>query len=223
MYRHCDGIEFLKSLPDSSVDGIFTDPPWGYAAKGKRHKRSKAIETLPGQDKWLKLLDAMSQECPRILKPGARVLIWLGVRSIVDAAIVLSRHLEYRWSIYVSYMPPRFVANFYSHIDQILYFARAPEDPWPKSYNGKKLSQVFFKASKGKRDTAHPCARPITTVSQIIDGWFAPGEYVIDPFAGSDTTGRACRELGVISDTCEIVIKLFQTGIERHRQGILWE
>lgn len=29
MYRNTDGIKFLKSLPDRSVDGIFTDPPWG--------------------------------------------------------------------------------------------------------------------------------------------------------------------------------------------------
>jgi len=31
MYRNCDGIKFLRSLPDHSVDGIFTDPPWGGA------------------------------------------------------------------------------------------------------------------------------------------------------------------------------------------------
>jgi DNA modification methylase len=29
MYRNYDGIKFLKELPDKSVDGIFTDPPWG--------------------------------------------------------------------------------------------------------------------------------------------------------------------------------------------------
>jgi DNA modification methylase len=46
---------------------------------------------------------------------------------------------------------------------------------------------------------------------------------VIDPFAGSDTTGVACRELNLKYDTCEVDPKMYTTGVHRHKQGGLFE
>lgn len=72
MYQLCDGIKFLKSLPDNSVDGIFMDPPWGSGP------------AIKGQKIWKKLIRHVANECPRILKPRARVLIWVGSRMLSD-------------------------------------------------------------------------------------------------------------------------------------------
>lgn len=60
-------------------------------------------------------------------------------------------------------------------------------------------------------------------MKEILKDCFRPDEYVIDPFAGSDTTGRAARELSLKWDSCEIDPKMYQTGIARHAQGILFE
>lgn len=223
MYRFQDGIEFLRSLPDQSVDGIFTDPPWGSGPD------------IMGQANAPKLIADMFSEAERILKPNGRVLVWMGIRfiemvmmanwqvSLCEGKIVARKKLDYRWSIFCFYMPPRYFANMEAYADQILYFARSPQDSWPLKFNGKSLPQIYFKASAGKPDGIHPCSRPIKTIRDILLSWFRPGEYIIDPFAGSDTTGVACRELNLRYDSCEIDPIMYQAGLARHAQGILFE
>jgi DNA modification methylase len=114
------------------------------------------------------------------------------------------------------------MAGLQSYFDAILYFAK-PESPWPDKVGGKCKPQEYVKYSTGKSDTNHPCARPFKNVKQILRDWFKEGERIVDPFAGSDTTGRAARELNLKWDSCEIDPKMYETGIERHRQGILFE
>lgn len=118
-YRNCDGIEFLRSLPAQSVDGIVTDPPWGGRTK------------IQGQKEYLELVKAM--------------------------------------------------------------------------------------------DSGHPCARPIEVSRALLLDWFIQGEYIVDPFAGSDTTGVACREMLNPYDTCEIDPKMYVYGKRRHSQMLIFE
>jgi len=130
------------------------------------------------------------------------------------------KHLEYKWCFFCQYIPPRFVCKFQSATDPILVYmkkgAKYPKTPgWVKS--------VYFKSSNGKKDTDHPCARPQPVVLRILRDFFRPGDYVIDPFAGSDTTGVSCRQLSIKSDTCEIDPVMYKTGLMRNSQGYLFE
>lgn len=203
MYRNTDGIEFLRSLPDKSVDGIFTDPPWG---KGP---------DIVGQDIWKELLQELDKEGGRVLRPGGRVLVWVGMRMFADTVKQFT-NLDYRWAVFCNYIPPRYIAGFESILDPIILFMR-PGDKYPMRKEGK-LRQIYEKVSNGQKDTSHPCARPFITVKQILRDWFDEQEYVIDPFAGSDTTGVACRLLNLKYDTCEIDPKMFMFGKDRNDQ-----
>jgi len=221
MYRLINGIEFLKSLPDKSVDGIFTDPPWGIRVSESSTGHRRPDAKIKGGSNWLELIKAMTDQGARILKENGRCLIWLGTRHVGPVIKVVDA-LEYRWMIFVRYMPPRYMATLQSYVDPIIYFAPAGA-PWPDKIGGKCKPQEYYKASTGKRDTKHPCARPFERVLDILRDWFVPGEYVIDPFAGSDTTGVACRKLGIEWDSCEIDPEMYSTGEYRHAQGNLFE
>lgn len=205
MYQLCDGIKFLKSLPDNSVDGIFMDPPWGSGP------------AIKGQKIWKKLIRHVANECPRILKPRARVLIWVGSRMLSDTIKAVGGGLEYKHLLLCKYIPPRYIGCYFSDHDPILYFSRPGEKMYYRK--GKYIPQAFMKPSTGKKDTRHPCARPIEIVSKLLHLFFKPGEYIIDPFAGSDTTGYACRDLGIKYDTCEIDPEMYKTGISRNSQN----
>lgn len=207
MYRLTDGIEFLKSLPNKSVDGLFTDPPWGSGPD------------IMGQDEWLDLIGNMTKECARIFKPGARALIWVGMRQMGDTIKAVKR-LEYRWAIFCNYIPPRYIAGFESILDPILLFMR-PGEKYPM--RPMKIRQIYEKVSQGKCDTHHPCARPFVIVKNILRDWFDENEYVVDPFGGSDTTGVACRQLNLKYDTCEIDPRMYKYGLERNKQTYLFE
>jgi hypothetical protein len=174
-----------------------------------------------GQDNYLGLIKDLDNETPRILKPGARVLLWLGFFNMAKFIQVI-KNLEYRWVIYCEYIPPRYAACFEVRLDPILYLS-LPGEPYPRCKKEKRLKQVYRKCSCGDKDSKHPCSRPPEIVKQIIKDWFRPGEYIIDPFAGSDTTGVACRQLQNPYDTCEIDPIMFETGIKRNSQKYLFE
>ena len=221
-YHLTDGIEFMKGLPDKSVDGIFSDPRWGnrLSKSSTGHRRPDLM--IKGQSNWLELIKAMTDEGARVLKEDGRCLLWFGCRQ-AGPVIKTVEALEYRWMIFVRYMPIRYMASLQSFFDIIIYFARS-EAAWPKlPASGLMRPQEYFNASSGKPDTAHPCARPYRCVKDILRDWFEPGEYVIDPFAGSDTTGFACRELDLRWESCEIDPKMYPTGLQRHRQMLLFE
>lgn len=191
----------MKTLPDKSVDGIFTDPPWG---KGP---------AIKGQENWLELIDEMTAEAGRVLKPNGKCLIWIGMRMLAD--MIKASNLEYRWTVFCHYVPSKYLAGFESIMDPIVLFQR-PGAKLPM--RPKKIRQIYQHVSEGGPDTLHPCARPFSTVKDILRDWFDEGDYVIDPFAGSDTTGVACKQLGLKYDTCEVDPMMFITGIDRHRQ-----
>jgi len=209
MYRNQDGIEFLRNLPAQSVDGIFTDPPWGSGPK------------IIGQDIWKELIQQMAEESLRILKPNGKVLVWIGTAILANTLKALSC-LEYKWSIYVDYVPGRYVSCFESRFDIIL-FLTLPMAPLPVFKN--KIRQIYQNVSnpadRKKHGTRHPCAKPFISVENILNDWFKEGDYIIDPFAGSDTFGVSCRLLNLKYDSCEIDPMMYQTGLKRNEQEIM--
>jgi site-specific DNA-methyltransferase (adenine-specific) len=46
------------------------------------------------------------------------------------------------------------------------------------------------------RHGAHPTEKPVSLMSEIVGDFTQPGQTILDPFAGSRTTGVACQKLG---------------------------
>ncbi len=65
---HGDCLEVMRELPDSSVDSVVTDPPYGLGFMGK------AWDDLPPGLPF-------AQECLRVLKPGGHMLAFGGSRT----------------------------------------------------------------------------------------------------------------------------------------------
>jgi len=63
-----DCLEVLRTLPDSIVDAVVTDPPYGLEFMGKRWDYD-----VPSVDVWA--------ECLRVLKPGGHLLAFAGTRT----------------------------------------------------------------------------------------------------------------------------------------------
>lgn len=66
--EHGDCLEVLRTLADSSVDAIITDPPYGLSFMGKKWDYD-----VPGVKIWA--------ECLRVLKPGGHLLAFAGTRT----------------------------------------------------------------------------------------------------------------------------------------------
>jgi DNA modification methylase len=63
-----DCLDVLKRIPESSVDSVVTDPPYGLAFMGKAWDRA-----VPPVEVW--------RACLRVLKPGGHLLAFAGTRT----------------------------------------------------------------------------------------------------------------------------------------------
>lgn len=66
--HHGECLQFLRTLPDNSVDACVTDPPYGLSFMGKKWDYD-----VPSVDVW--------SECLRVLKPGGHLLAFAGTRT----------------------------------------------------------------------------------------------------------------------------------------------
>ncbi|MCP4297555.1 MAG: site-specific DNA-methyltransferase [Proteobacteria bacterium] len=72
-----DCLEVLKGMPDSSIDLIVTDPPYGYKFMGKSWDKA-----IPGVEIW--------EECLRVLKPGAFAFVMSAPRQDCLSRMILN-------------------------------------------------------------------------------------------------------------------------------------
>lgn len=68
---NADCLDFLKTLPENSIDSIVTDPPAGISFMGKQWDTNHG-----GRDQWISVFADVARECLRIIKPGGHALVW---------------------------------------------------------------------------------------------------------------------------------------------------
>lgn len=73
---NCDCLEYLKKMPNDSVDLLVTDPPYGYSFMNKDWDKA-----VPRLEIW--------KECLRVLKPGAFAFVMSAPRSDVQCEMIL--------------------------------------------------------------------------------------------------------------------------------------
>ena len=73
-----DFREKAHVIPDNSIELIFTDPPWSRLA--------------------VPLYGDLAEFAARVLKPGGALIAYSGHAHLIEAANLMSRHLDYHWT-----------------------------------------------------------------------------------------------------------------------------
>ena len=114
-----DCLEVMRGLPDSSVDSVVTDPPYGLSFMGKKWDYD-----VPAVEIWA--------ECLRVLKPGGYLLAFAGTRTqhrmavrIEDAGFEIRDMIAW---VYGSGMP-----KHQSHLKPALEPITVARKPAPKA------------------------------------------------------------------------------------------
>ena len=93
--------------------------------------------------------------------------------------------------------PARYVFR-YDDIDRVPYLAPGLVGP-EKAARGKTPTDVWWQtivSPTGKEKTGYPTQKPVRILERIVRVHSDPGDLVVDPFAGSGTTGEAAARLG---------------------------
>lgn len=218
-----DAIQFLKKLPDSSIQLVLIDPPYNL--------------DLATWDTFSNYLDWARQwldEIYRVLSDTGNCVIFGGFQyqdlkkgDLLEIMHYTRHHTDLRFTNLVIWYykngmsAHRFFANrheeaiwlsktnkYYFDLDSV----RIPFDEETKELYKRDKRLIPENIDKGKNPTnvweigrlngnsvervGHPTQKPLELIRRFVKGLSYPGSLVLDFFAGSGTTGRVCIEEG---------------------------
>lgn len=227
-----NSLEILTQWPDKSVDLIFADPPYrlsngGFSCqngrrasvnKGRWDEARSFEEDHEFNVRWL-------SECQRILKPSGT--LWVsGTQHVIYSIGFALQSLNFHLLNTVTWLKPNASPNlscrYFTHSTEILIWSSpARLKPLQHTFNykemkaengGKQMRDVWeipVPPQSEKLLGKHPTQKPLRLMRRLIAASTHAGDVVLDPFAGSCSTGVACLELG-----------RYFMGIEREQEYI---
>lgn len=209
-----DCLEFMRSMPDSCVDLVVTDPPYEIHTKGGGLGRRPVYENgalgkiSQGFDAEA-TLEQVARICKKInififcsTKQKPRIMNWGYERGCNIA--------ELAW--YKPNAAPFTNNTFKSDLENIIYIRE-------KGVKIKGISRLFTH-NCGKSKYGHPTEKPLEIIEKLILTASNEGDLIFDPFMGSGTTAVACKELNRNFIGCEIEAKYCEIAEKRLRKTI---
>jgi site-specific DNA-methyltransferase (adenine-specific) len=220
-----DSLKVLEQLPENSVDMIFADPPYNLSNGGFSIHAGKMVSVNKGDwDKSKGFKDDYDfhykwiEAAKRVLKPNGTLWVSGTYHSIYQCGHAL-QSLGYHILNDVSWFKPNAAPNlscrFFTASHETLIWAR--KDPKGKhkfnydamkngDWNGDFLKKpnmqmrsvwaIGTPKPEEKKFGKHPTQKPHELLRRIVLASTNKGDIVLDPFAGSSTTGIAAHLSG---------------------------
>lgn len=192
---------------------IFADPPYFLSNDGIGYQAGKIVSVNKGDwdkanginivnynQKWLTL-------CRDKLKGNGT--IWIsGTHHNIFAVATALKDLGFKILNVITWAktnpPPNISCRYFTFSTEFIIWARK-SDKVPHYYNyplmkylneGKQMTDVWKLPSIGRWEKTcgkHPTQKPLPLLSRIILSCTKPNDWILDPFAGSSTTGIAAN------------------------------
>lgn len=215
----CDALKLLSNLEAQSVDAIITDPPynmtelafeqaidweafWVQARRVLRCKNSPVIlfsqqpfttDLIMSNRKGWRYEIIWEKTLPvGFLDANRRPLrAHENIQIFGDGLPDYFPEMEYssikRAATIGSVLPPADHYNAHSKVDWVDDGTRYPRSVWKFAQRDTAFSNT---------NTLHPTQKPIGLMERLILTYTQPGWLIVDPFAGSGTTGAAAQKTG---------------------------
>lgn len=212
---HGDTFELLQQF-DFKFDMVFADPPYFLSNGGISIQSGKVVCVNKGDwDKGLSQSDMSDFNykwislCRDKMKDNGTIWISGTYHNIFSVATALTA-LGFKILNVITWAktnpPPNISCRYFTYSTEFIIWARKKEKvahyydyELMKHINGDKQMTDVWRlpaiAPWEKRCGKHPTQKPLCVLSRIIMASTKPGAWVLDPFAGSSTTGIAANLL----------------------------
>ena len=226
MYK-MDALKLMTSMRDSSIDCVWTDPPYLLSNGGTTCVAGMRVPVDKGSWDHSQDLDSDHQfnlswlaQCRRILKPAGTIWVTGTVHNYISVGMAM-RQLGFRilndiiWE--KTNPPPNLGCRCFTHSTETLLWAtKAPKDSshryifnyaaMKEENGGKQMKTVWKFPAPGKDEKVfgkHPTQKPLALIKRCLRASTNAGDLVLDPFAGSGSTGIAAMQMGRRFLLCE--------------------
>ena len=171
-----DCLEKLPELAPGSADVVITDPIWPNVPTGMfdcpdpHALLRSALEALPGGVKRLVIVMRADSD-PRFLT-------------------AVPERWPFFHAAWLSYALPGFYGRRLSGREVAYCFG----EPVAARRGVSLISGICSVNAQSVPKNGHPCPRALDHMRWLVKFWSEPGETILDPFAGSGTTGVAAAE-----------------------------
>lgn len=224
-----EALAFLRSLPDACVDAVITDPPYSsggafrgdrmanttmkYVQTGTQIKRPDFTGDNRDQHAYAYWCALWLSECARIAKPGAPICVFTDWRQLPTTTDAIQAG-GWTWRGIVpwdkgEYTRP-FMGRFRSQAEFIVWGSNGPM-PFER---GVGALPGAYTVPILQHDKHHITGKPTELMRKIIS-ICAPRGVVLDPFAGSGSTGVACLRDGFRFVGSEMTEAYHAVAVER--------
>jgi modification methylase len=218
-----DCVAALAGMPAASVDLVFADPPYNLQLQRALHRPDQSLVDAVDDD-WdrfasFEAYDAFTRAwllaVRRVMKPDAALWVIGSYHNIFRVGAIL-QDLGF-WILNdvvwrkANPMPNFRGRRFTNAHETMIWAARSAESRYVFHYEALKAgnedvqprSDWFLPICTGAerlKDGAgtklHPTQKPEALLARVLLASSRPGDLVLDPFAGSGTTGAVARQLG---------------------------
>lgn len=194
----------------------------GFRGQGYRVTRERTLAYDDRFGDYWDFLEPRLEQAWRVLAPDGTLYLHLDYREVHYAKVLLDAlfgpecfineiiwaydfgaRTKRRW-------PPKHdnILVYAKHPDHYFFDADAVDrEPYmapglvtpEKAERGKLPTDVWWHtivSPTGRERTGYPTQKPLGVLRRIVQASSRPGDWVLDPFAGSGTTGAAAAELG---------------------------
>lgn len=221
-------MTLMADMPADSVDCIWTDPPYLLSNDGTTCVAGKRVSVNKGEwdrsdgienDHEFNL--AWLGECYRVLKPSGT--IWVtGTLHIYLSVGMAMMQLGFRILNDITWEktnpPPNLGCRCFAHsTETILWASKAPMGSRHKytfhyqemkaENGGKQMKSVWQFPAAGRSEKKlgkHPTQKPVALIERCLRASTNTDDLVLDPFAGSASSGIAALSLGRRFVGCDI-------------------
>lgn len=215
---YADTFTFLEKMKPESMDMIFADPPYFLSNDGFSNSGGKVVSVNKGE--WDKVLSFEDKHefnrkwirlAKNILKPNGTIWISGSLHNIYSVGVALEQEgfkilNNITWQ--KNNPAPNLSCRYFTHSTETILWARKADKNAKHYYNydlmkylnnGKQMKDVWTGNLTSKSEKwagKHPTQKPEYLLERIILASTKEGDYILDPFVGSGTTGVVAKRLG---------------------------
>ena len=228
---NCDCRDILGELPD--IDISVSSPPYNTLPTSNKPSGLHA-ERATGINKWIKKsVEGYADNMPECEYQRWIKEIYFKVYDKCKGLMWINHKIRFRdkqavhplsflnWPLYSEIIWNRKISMALN----CKRYAPSHEGVWgfglPHYWNDELNTNMSVWDIAPQREETHPCPFPIELVKPLILSSCPPNGIVLDPFAGSCTTGRAAKDLGRKCICIECEEKFAEIGAKRMCQEVM--